>query len=158
MNFTVIDWIFGIVIIIFAIGGLLKGFINNIFGKLAWILAIITSSLFYGKASEMFFSGIANDILKKILGFLLVFVVMFLIIKFIQIIVSKLFEWNILKSLDRTLGIFFGIIEGFAIIGIFIFLLTIQPFFNSEVFLADSFFYNLLNQVLINSKEVKLNV
>ena len=45
-----------------------------------------------------------------------------MIVKIIQAIISKIFEWNILKSLDRTLGFFFGILEGFVIVGLFVFL------------------------------------
>lgn len=158
MNFTVIDWFFSVIVVIFSIIGLSKGFIDNIFGKLAWILAIISSCLFYDDAANMVLSGMENNLLQKVLSFLMVFVFVFLIVKLVQVIVSKIFEWNILKSLDRTLGFFFGIIEGLVVVGLFIFLLSVQPFFSTEKLFENSFFYGLVNSIFISTKETSINV
>ena len=58
MTFTVIDWIFSILIFSFAIIGILKGFIDNIFGKLAVILGIILAYFFYKDVAD----GLLKDI------------------------------------------------------------------------------------------------
>ena len=85
---------------------------------------------------------------EKVLGFISVFVIVFLIIKIIQVIISKLFSFSILKSLDRTLGFFFGIVEGFALVALIIFVLNIQPFFHANRLLEGSFYSNITNQVI----------
>lgn len=158
MNFTVIDWFFSVIVVIFSIIGLSKGFIDNIFGKLAWILAIVCGCLFYDDAATLILSSVDNSFLQKVLAFLIVFVCVFLVIKIIQSIISKIFEWNILKSLDRTLGFFFGIIEGLVVVGLFIFLLSVQPFFSTEKLFENSFFYGLVNSIFISTKENSINV
>lgn len=148
MSFTVIDWIFSVLIVLLAFNGLFKGFIENVFGKLALILGILFACMFYKKAVESLFKGINNPTLQNILAFLLVFVVVFLLVKILQMIIGKLFSWQPLKSLDRTLGFCFGIVEGLAVVWLIIFLLTIQPFFNADSLISGSFFAGLINSFL----------
>ena len=158
MSFTVIDWIFSVVIIIFALSGLLKGFIDNIFGKLACILGIIFACIFYDDAAEIVLNGIGNQAVQNILGFILVFTVVFLVIKIIQSIISRIFSFSILNSLDRTLGFLFGIVEGLAVVGLVIFILLFQPFISMESLFDNSFYFNLLNAIFINTRDVSVNV
>ena len=102
-------------------------------------------------------AGLLKDIkvpyAANIIAFLLIFVVVFLIIKLVQMIVSKVFEWSILKSLDRTLGFIFGIVEGAAVVCLIIFLLTAQPFFPVENLLYDSFYVNVVTSLFNSTKE-----
>jgi len=153
MEFTVIDWIFSGVIILFAISGVIKGFIDNVFGKIAFIAGIILGYLFYKDIAAGLLKDIKVPYAANILAFLLIFVVTFLIIKLIQMIVSKVFEWSILKSLDRTLGLIFGIVEGAAVVCLIIFLLTAQPFFNVDRLFDGSFYYNIVSSIFNSSKE-----
>ncbi len=148
MTFTVIDWICAVIIIIFALIGIIKGFVNNVMGKLSVVLGILLACMFYGKIGDLCLSSIENPALRNIISFILIFVVVFLIVKIIQIIISKVFEWNILKSLDRTLGFFFGAVEGLAVICLIILLLSLQPFYSMEKIFEGSFFYSLLGTIL----------
>ena len=152
--FTAIDYIFGAIILIFAICCLVKGFVNELFGKAAVILGILGSVLFYSDAAKFFEGKVESQTIRNILGFILLFIAIFLILKIIGLIISKIFEISILKSLDRILGLFFGIVEGGAIVGFLIFLLTIQPFFDPTKLLTDSMFYSFFEK-LIHSPEVK---
>ena len=153
MNAFVIDWIFGIIIVVFAISGLIKGFVDNVFGKLAFIAGIICGWIFYKSLATTLLKDIKVPYAANILSFLLIFVVVFLIIKLAQMIVSKIFEWSILKSLDRTLGFIFGIVEGAAVVCLIIFLLSVQPFFDVTNLFDGSFFYGLVNSIFNSTKE-----
>lgn len=153
MSFTVVDWVFSGIILIFAISGIVKGFIDNVFGKIAFIAGIILGYLFYKDIANGLLKDIKVPYAANIISFLLIFVVTFLIIKIVQMIVAKLFQWSILKSLDRTLGFIFGMVEGAAVVCLIIFLLTAQPFFNSMTILDGSFFYNLTSSLFNSSKE-----
>ena len=109
----------------------------------------------------MYYKNIAGSVLKdvknpyvaNVLAFLLIFVVVFLVIKIIQMIVAKVFEWSILKSLDRTLGFIFGMIEGAAVVCLVIFLITVQPFFNPLNILGESFYYGLVSSLFHSTRE-----
>lgn len=149
MTFTVIDWICAIIIVIFALIGVIKGFVNNVMGKMALVLGVILACMFYGKIGELCLNSIENISLRNVVAFVLIFVVVFLIVKIIQMIISKVFQMEVLKSLDRTLGFFFGALEGFAVVCLIMFLLSIQPFFSMENLFQDSFFYSILG-VIIN--------
>ncbi len=153
MTFAVIDWIFSLIILIFAISGLVKGFIDNVFGKIAFIAGIILGYFFYKDIATGLLKDINVPYAANIIAFLLIFVVTFLIIKIIQMIVAKVFQWSILKSLDRTLGFIFGMVEGAAVVCLIIFLLTVQPFFNVQMIFDGSFFYNLVTSLFNSTKE-----
>lgn len=153
MTFTVIDWVFSGIILIFAIAGVIKGFIDNVFGKIAFIAGIILGYLFYKDIAEGLLKDIKVPYAANIIAFLLIFVVTFLIIKIIQMIVSKVFEWSILKSLDHTLGFIFGMVEGGAVVCLAIFLLTAQPFFSVQSLFDGSFYYNLVTSLFNSTKE-----
>lgn len=158
MSFSVLDWIFGIIILIFALNGLIKGFVDCVFNKLCWILGIILACFFYDYAGNLILANMANRNIANILGFIIVFVTVFLIVKLIQVIVEKIFQLNILKSLDRVLGFAFGIIEGGAVVGLIIFILTKQPFFSPEKLFDGSTFYKLAESFLFTAKEIGTNV
>ena len=153
MIFTTIDWIFSIMILIFAISGLIKGFIDNVFGKIAFIAGIIFAWIFYKDIATGLLKDVKVVYAANILAFLLIFVVVFLIIKLVQMIVSRIFQWSILKSLDRTLGFIFGIVEGAAVVCLIIFLLSTQPFFPAQNLFDGSFYYNLVTSLFNSTKE-----
>ncbi len=147
MNFAIIDWVFSIIILIFAVSGLIKGFIDNVFGKIAFVAGILLAYLFYKDIATGLLKDIKIPVVANIISFLLIFVVTFLVIKIIQMIVAKVFEWSILKSLDRTLGFIFGIVEGAAVVCLIVFLLSAQPFFNTQTLFEGSFYFNLIQSI-----------
>ena len=153
MSFTVIDWIFSIIILIFAISGVIKGFIDNVFGKIAFIAGIILGYIFYKDIATGLLKDIKVQFAANIIAFLLVFVVTFLVIKLIQMIISKVFQWSILKSLDRTLGFIFGMVEGAAVVGLIIFLFNAQPFFDADKIFDGSFYFSIVSSLFMSSKE-----
>lgn len=158
MNFTVIDWIFGIVILIFALSGLIKGFVDCLFSKLCWILGLISACIFYDDAAKYIFQSISNPTLSNILGFIIVFILVFLVVKLVQVVISKIFQLQILKSLDRVLGFAFGIVEGILVVGLVIFILLKQPFFSPDRLLNGSFFNSIVERLFFATKELGTNV
>ena len=153
MSFATIDWVFTVVIILFAISGLIKGFIDNIFGKIAFIAGIILGYFFYKDVAAIFLKDVKVPFAANIIAFLLIFVVTFLVIKIVQMIISKAFEWSILKSLDKTLGLIFGFVEGAAVVCLIIFILSSQPFFSVRSLFDGSVYYNIVTSLFNSTKE-----
>ena len=153
MTFTVVDWVFSLIIILFAVGGIIKGFIDNVFGKLAFVAGILLGYLYYKDIAKGLLKDIKIPIAANIIAFLLIFVVVFLVIKIIQMIVARVFQWSILKSLDRTLGFIFGLVEGAVIVCLIIFLLTAQPFVNINPIFEDSFYVNIVFLIFKSTRE-----
>ena len=148
MFFTLTDVIFLVIILIFAVIATAKGFINAIFGKLCWILGIIFAFLFYKKLTGYMKELVHNETVSSILCFVLIFVVVFLIVKIIQTLLSKLFDGEIMKGLDRSLGFFFGLLEGFVVVFVFVFILMNQPWFDCSKIFEGSFFVKLILPLL----------
>ena len=81
MSFQVIDWVFSIIILLFAITGIIKGFIDNVFGKIAFIAGIILGYFFYKDIAATILKDVKIQFAANIIAFLLIFVVTFLVIK-----------------------------------------------------------------------------
>lgn len=148
MFFTLTDVIFFIIILIFAVIATAKGFINAIFGKLCWILGLIFAFLFYKKLTGYMKQLVHNETISSILCFVLIFVIVFLIVKIIQTLLSKAFDGEIMKGLDRSLGFFFGLLEGLLVVFVFIFILMNQPWFDVSKLFEGSFFVKMLTPLL----------
>lgn len=159
MTFTVVDWVFSLIILLFAVGGVIKGFIDNVFGKIAFVAGILLGYLFYKDIANGLLKDIKVPLAANVIAFLLIFVVVFLVIKIVQMIVARVFQWSILKSLDRTLGFIFGLVEGAVIVCLIIFLLTAQPFININPIFEDSFYVNIVFLIFKStSEEIKTHV
>lgn len=151
MVLTVVDYIFLGIILLFALIGLIKGFIDSIFGILCWVAGLFLGCIFYKYVSVKYFVSIKNVVVSDILAFLAIFIAVFLVLKVIQTIISKLFQFRILKSLDRTMGVLFGIVEGFAICWILIVFVQTQPFVKVENLFDNSLFYSLIQNFIKNT-------
>lgn len=156
--FGVIDWIFFAVIAIFMISALIKGFVNEFFGKASWIIGIICAIFLYAQIAVLFSDKISSPILCNILAFVIVFAASFIVLKIISTIIHKFFEVTGLTGIDKFLGAVFGFVEGFAIICLVMFLLNLQPFFNASDLLQNSFFYGLMNRFIPEIQAAVKNV
>lgn len=139
-----LDLLFIIIIGAFAILATIRGFVRELFSKVAFIGALILALVFTNTLKVMFYDTVKNESLSAIIAFLIIFAGTFLIIKIVQEIFSKIFSTSILKSLDRALGFLFGIVEGLVIVAVIIFVFMIQPWFDTTSIFTGSFFYNLL--------------
>lgn len=137
--FVTIDVVFGILILIVAIAGLVNGFRKEVFGKVTPVVSCVLSFLFYQRLVEPVESYVKNHILSVILSFLLIFIIVFIVMKIIELVIDKIFGGEIFKSLDRTLGFFFGIIEGMALVCIILMILRVQPWFDMSRIFEGSF-------------------
>lgn len=156
--FTVVDWVLLLIIFVFVVISLVKGFIDQLFSKSAWILGIIAAIFLYSKLAVLFFEKINNMIICNILSFIAIFAATYIILRLIGLLVQKIVDITILKGLDRIFGAAFGLIEGFAIVCLIMFLINLQPFFDGSKILDDSWFYGLMNKFIPQIKEVIANV
>lgn len=148
MTYAAIDIVFIIIIVVFMISAAVKGLIKEFFGKAAFIGGIIFAVIFTPKLELYVQSGIKNTTIAKVISFLLIFVIVFLIVKIIQEIISRIFSGEILRGLDRSLGLVFGIIEGIAVVAFILVLMEAQPWFNVDSLLKGSFFESVLNSII----------
>lgn len=148
ISMTVIDFVFLSIILVFGILIAIKGFIEEFSGKAALILGIVCAVSFNGPATVFLQNKITYEWLAKILAFLGVFIITFLVISIIGKIISLLFQGKIMRGLDRTLGFFLGLLEGLLFVAFVYVVLTIQPFFDVQPLFQESFFAPLFEGLI----------
>ena len=122
---NVLDYIFIAILLIFTIRGFVRGLINEVFGIGSLIFSLFAGIMLYQKMAKVF-SRSMSPLLSKILGFLAVFICAFILIKIIQLLLKTIFSGAVLGSLDKTLGLLLGFVEGAALV--FVLLLAMVEF------------------------------
>lgn|SRR5574344_288588 len=148
MNFTVVDFFYLAIILMFAIIAACNGFIKELFSKLAFIAGIITAIFLTGWLSGYLARIIKNRTADTIIACILLFAAAYLLVSIIQHIFSGVFGGDILKGLDRTLGFFFGAAEGIVIVAAVLIFVSSQPWFKLSVLTENSFFYGILKPII----------
>lgn len=151
MTLTFLDMLFSVVILAIAILAMINGFIKEIFGKLAVILALVAAFSFCSLLEPYVEGFFKIPILSIIIAFLLIFVATFLLVKIIQMLVGAVFSGEIMRSLDRVLGFMFGLAEGLFIVSIFLIIVASQPWFNVRDVIEKSLYWQILSPILTPS-------
>ncbi|MFA6856402.1 MAG: CvpA family protein [Treponema sp.] len=148
MKFAVIDLIFSGIILVFMITGAVRGLIREFFSKASFICGIIGAVLLTRKFQPYVSGIVKNTLAAKAVSFIVLFIIFFLVMKIIQEMFSALFSGEILRGLDHSLGLGFGILEGFVVVIFILVIIEIQPWFNTADILKSSFFAKILNVVI----------
>ncbi|MBQ0051329.1 MAG: CvpA family protein [Treponema sp.] len=148
MTFSFIDIIFLVIILFFALTAMAHGLIKEVFGKLAVIAGLFVAFYFCGMFSSYFKNIIDNPTVDVVLSFLSLFIVTFIVVKIVQIILGLIFSGEILGSLNRVLGLFFGLIEGALVVCCILILLQAQPWFNASAVVEKSTVASILLPLL----------
>ena len=148
MSFTVLDIIFSIIVLVFALGAWMNGLIKELLGKLAPVVSILVAALFFGSLTPAVQRSIPQPALSAVVAFLTLFVVTFLAVKIVQKLLSVVFSGDILGSLNRVLGLLFGVVEGLAVVSAVIIVLLVQPWFSVDEAVQSSLYWQLLGALL----------
>lgn len=151
MMISLLDIMLTVVILYFAITAAYNGFINEIFGKLAFFLGFVGAVFLCGMLSPYFDHIVRSRILSACLSFMIIFAVIFLFVKIIQMLVSGIFRGKIAHSLDQALGFVFGLMEGVGIVCLFLIIAVAQPWGNTAHFREICFYWELLGPSLAPS-------
>ena len=147
-NISVLDILFGVIILVAMIRCILKGFIAEFLSVAAIILGIVGAIIFSGAGAGILqrYTGIQR--FAQLASFLIIFILVYLITKLLEGLLQRLFERLKLEKLDRSLGFFLGILEGGLAVTIIVLVLELQPFFDAEGLLEESFIARNILKVL----------
>ena len=95
--------------------------------------------------------------IPEVIAFAALFLFVYIVIKIIERMLDDIIEGAELGTVDQIAGIFFGLLEGVAVVSLALFLLKIQPLFNPDSLLQESFFAKTILP-LIFRKELSFNV
>lgn len=144
MRLAVIDIVCFGLILVFAIRAMLKGFVEEAFSVGAMALGIAAGFFFY-KNGAVFIREKLPDlagvkVVPEILSFIALFIIVFLVMKFLEKIISDIIVRTNLGGIDKFLGFFLGIFEGLCFSAFVFFVLYIQPLFDPSPVTAGSLF------------------
>ena len=136
----VIDIIFIALIGLLVIHGLFKGLIEAIFSWACLILGVWASVLLFPAGGVFIRERFMADvrIVPELLAFIAIFLLVVICIKLVERIFKTVIEGARLGTVNRILGAVFGLIEGFALAMIIIFVLGVQPLFDASEIIGNS--------------------
>ena len=114
-DIAIFDLIIAVLIITSAIYGLYRGLIRELISLVAWVLAFFLAILFSPNFANLLDPTWAGETLRLIFSFSAIFVGVLIVSSFIQFVVRKFLSLVGLGSLDRFLGLVFGVVRGLVI-------------------------------------------
>ncbi|MCL2067767.1 MAG: CvpA family protein [Treponema sp.] len=146
MDFAAVDIIFIALIVLFTVRCALRGFIGEFMSMASVVLGLLAALYFYKKGGELIRSKYLPDmkILPLVIAFVALFVIVFITIRFLEKLLADVIDGIRLGDADRFLGILFGFVEGVIVVSLVLFIFSIQPLFDPDSILANSFFARVL--------------
>lgn len=142
-------------VIFLAIRSAIIGFLDELFGVGPFVLGAYLGLMFM-HLLKPYVAKCMNETLASVVSFLLIFSVVFLVMKIIQYILKKIFDGQIMNSFDHGLGFIFGAAEGFfLIIIVFLVMGILQKWCDTQALRDGSFLYKFFKG-LIDSASIQV--
>ena len=151
---AVIDIVFILILIISALHSSVRGFVSEVIALVAAILGILSAVFFFRAGATLLRNLFMGEIkiLPEIIAFIVILCIVFILIKFIGMIVKGIIEGIRLGWLDRFLGFLYGCAKGILVICLLLLLINVLPFIKSGSILNKSFFAELLLPFIIGER------
>ena len=120
-SLNILDLILLLVALLSVVLGIVKGVIRELFSLAFFIMAVILSFLFYGDLGNILLRRIDSEEVAHFVAFAAIFTLVLVAGALVTFFVKKLFSIGPLKSVDRILGGFFGLLRGVLLAGILVF-------------------------------------
>lgn len=119
MNF--LDIIFLIIVSLSVILGIVRGFMKELFSMIFLVIAVILSIVFYTEAGDILIGVLKERSIANFVGFICVFAIILIVGSIITYSLKKMIIIGPLRSIDRILGMVFGVFRGILIVSILLF-------------------------------------
>lgn len=124
---TVVDALWLLIILVSALISILRGFVREVFSLAAWVLALVAAARLGGPLAQAMDDTIADPQVRAVTAFLLLFFVTLLLASLVGVIAYRLVHKSGLEGTDRSLGLFFGVLRGFVVVGIVVLVVRGTP-------------------------------
>jgi membrane protein required for colicin V production len=148
MILTTLDFIFIGLLVIIIIRCTVRGLIEEVMSMAALLLGLAGAFLLYRSGAVFIRNFLDLRFIPEILAFVGIFVLIFILVKVLEYILRDIVIRISLNWLDRLLGFVFGLVEGFTLVSILVFVIYVQPVFKADLILEQSFFARLLIPVI----------
>lgn len=148
ITFAPFDIVCLLIIILLIVRVSIIGFIAEFFSRAAVVIGVMGAVLFFRKLEPFIIRFTGVNVLTGPVSFLLIFILLYLVIKIIQQLAGSAFKGESMTNLDRAMGFFLGFAEGVLIVMVLIAVLLKQPWFDPSFLVRDSLFVRLLSPFL----------
>ena len=148
MMISLLDVALCVVVLYFALSAARHGFLKELFGKLSFIIGFLGAVFLCGILTPYFDNIVRSHLLSACLSFMLIFAVIFLFVKIVQMLLSGIFRGEIMRSLDKALGFIFGGIEGIVAVSLALILVKAQPWADTSRLGEICYFWEVLEPTL----------
>jgi len=150
MNMAGIDVVFMVIIAISALRCAARGFVSELLSMAGLIFGLLASLLFFRQGAVLVRGWFMPDVkvVPEIIAFIALFLIVYIAVKFVEMTLKSIIEGIRLGGLDHLLGFLLGFVEGLIVVCLLLFLLTIQPFFDADYLLGESFFAKMLLPII----------
>jgi len=156
MGLVGIDIVFMVIIAVSALRCAARGFISEILSMAAFIFGMLAALLFFRQGGALVRGWFMPDvkIVPEVIAFIAFFLIVYIIVKIVEITLKSIIEGIRLGGLDHLLGFFFGCVEGIVIVCLILFLISIQPFVDSDIVLEKSILAKIFLPLITGNKKV----
>ncbi|GBQ63762.1 hypothetical protein AA103196_0690 [Ameyamaea chiangmaiensis NBRC 103196] len=110
---ALVDILAVLVVAMSVLWGLMRGFSRELFGLLAWIVAFILASRWYGRLVPLIAPHVSGGALADVIAFALVFVVLVLLLSMVSALIGNAMQGSmLLGGANALLGGLFGVFRG----------------------------------------------
>jgi membrane protein required for colicin V production len=154
LSFEVIDIVFALLVIIAAIRGAFRGFVTEVGSMAALILGFGAAIVLYKPVALLLDRQFGASMWNQLIAFLILFLLGYVLVKLVQRMLQNIIDRLSLDRLDSALGFFLGLAEGLLVVGVVLFIINWQPFFDPGNLLGSSFFARMLFPVLPSPERI----
>ena len=119
---TIVDIVVLAILGISVAFGVWRGLVREVLALVAWVAAFLIANLLAPDAARLLPRGMANEELRLLLSFVVVFIVALIGLSVLAIMASKLVRVIGLGAADRAVGGFFGLARGLLVVMILVLL------------------------------------
>ena len=136
MNFA--DLLFLLVALFFVIKGFIRGFISEFMSMAALILGLVAALMFQNQVAALLKDMVKSDTFRPLVAFFILFIGTYVVVKLVEMLLHNAIEAIKMNSLDRLLGVVWGLLETSVIVLIIVFLIYRFKFKAGMSFLDES--------------------
>ena len=110
------DIIVAVIVGVAAVGGFMRGFVQEVLSLASWIVAIAAIHFLHTDLTAIIFSQMSTPIGASLLAFVILLLIPYLAMRFIARRAGKSARESLLGPVDRVLGFGFGAVKGTIIV------------------------------------------
>lgn len=159
VTIAVFDIICLVLTVIIVVRCVLKGFISEVMSMASVVIGILAAVLLYKNGAAFIRAKwLEAKIIPEVLAFAAIFLIVFLLVRFVEYLLKDIIHRINLRGLDRLLGLIFGFLEAFVLMCLILFILAVQPLFDPEFIFQNSIVAEILLPLVVNVQSSFFNM